>query len=71
MYKLCKGTLMTKIKAWLKRFWHGPEPPVITTYSDIDHVEHVLLKPNNVEYRFPVLLKPPKVKFRMRPIKDK
>lgn len=56
-----------KIKLLCKRFWFGPDPPIITRYEDIDSVESDLLKPNGVEYRFPELFKPPKVKFRIKP----
>ena len=56
-----------KIKALCKRFWSGPEPPVVNTYKDIELEIPDILKPNGVEYRFPDLFKPPKVKFRIKP----
>ena len=63
--------MINKLKTLFRRFWKGPEPPVVITYTDIEKVEHEFLKPNDIEYRFPDLLKPPKVKFRMRPPRTK
>jgi hypothetical protein len=58
--------MLKKFIAILKRLYYGKPKPDVVERIEIGPVEHKLLKPNDVEYRFPELYKAPKVKFRMR-----
>lgn len=63
--------MLTKLRQFFHRLIYGPDPPKVSDYEDLDSPEHDLLKPNGVEYRFPVILKPPKVKFKYKQPKTK
>jgi len=58
--------------AWIKRLWNPKEPEVIE-YVTIGPIDNPIVKPNDVNYRFPnpTEFKPPKVVFKNKKLATK